>query len=155
MYRVVVGLSFLCVVIGGMTARVQSGDLERGQALYRQQCSVCHGHIASGTGRRLDPGRPWRALRAVHLVVQKPQLAVAPPYGPPLRGVFGRPAGSVEGFPYSRAFRKAMQGVVWNRQTLDRWITDSQAWVPGSLMFYKQPDPEIRRQIISYLEASR
>jgi cytochrome c len=44
--------------------------------------------------------------------------------------------------------------VVWNHDTLDRWITDSQAWVPGSRMFYQQPDAEIRRQIITYLEAN-
>jgi cytochrome c2 len=38
---------------------------------------------------------------------------------------------------------------------LERWITNSQAWVPGSMMFYEQPDPEIRRKIITYLEANR
>jgi cytochrome c2 len=81
-------------------------------------------------------------------------LAVAPPFGPPLRGVYGRPAGSVEGFPYSHVFKNTLQGVVWNHDTLDRWITDSQAWVPGSRMFYQQPDAEIRRQIITYLEAN-
>jgi hypothetical protein len=35
------------------------------------------------------------------------------------------------------------------------WITNSQAWVPGSMMFYEQPDPEIRRKIITDLEANR
>jgi cytochrome c len=82
-------------------------------------------------------------------------MVVAPPYGPPLRGVYGRPAGHIAGFNYSRAFRQKLQRVVWNRETLDTWITDSQAWVPGSLMFYKQPDPEIRRKILTYLEANR
>jgi cytochrome c len=61
----------------------------------------------------------------------------------------------VEGFAYSRVFKKVLQGVVWDSQTLDRWIADSQAWVPGSLMFYAQPDAEIRRQIIAYLQATR
>ena len=46
-----------------------------------------------------------------------------------------------------------LQGVVWDRGTLDVWIMDSQAWVPGSMMFYKQPDPDMRRKIIVYLEA--
>ncbi len=81
------------------------------------------------------------------------RLAFAPPYGPPLRGVYGRPAGSVTDFSYSRAFKRALHGVVWNRETLDAWITDSQKRVPGALMFYKQPAPEIRRQIITYLKA--
>jgi cytochrome c2 len=82
------------------------------------------------------------------------RVAVAPPYGPSLRGVYGRQAGTVPGFAYSRAFKQILQGVVWDRSTLDRWIADSQAWVPGSLMFYKQPDPDIRRKIITYLEAN-
>jgi cytochrome c len=82
-------------------------------------------------------------------------VAIAPPYGPPLRGIFGRPAGSIEGFVYSRAFKQIMHGVVWDRHTLDRWITDSQAWVPGSLMFYAQPDAEVRRKILTYLQTMR
>ena len=81
------------------------------------------------------------------------RVVLAPPYGPPLRGIYGRPAGSVPGFNYSRAFKRALHGVVWNRDTLDRWITNSQERAPGSLMFYRQPDPEIRRQIIAYLQA--
>jgi cytochrome c2 len=83
------------------------------------------------------------------------RLAVAPPYGPPLRGVYGRQAGSVPGFAYSRAFKTALQEVVWERGTLNVWIMDSQAWVAGSTMFYKQPDADIRRKIITYLEAHR
>jgi len=83
------------------------------------------------------------------------RLAVAPPYGPSLRGVYGRQAGTVPGFTYSSAFKQIMQGVVWDRSTLDVWIRDSQAWVPGSIMFYKQPDADVRRKIITYLETSR
>jgi cytochrome c2 len=96
--------------------------------------------------------------RAVHspaapvLTAAAERLAVAPPYGPPLRGVYGRQAGSVPGFAYSRAFKSILQGVVWDHGTLDVWIMDSQAWVPGSMMFYKQLDPDIRRKIIAYLE---
>lgn len=82
------------------------------------------------------------------------RLAVAPPYGPSLRAVYGRQAGTVPSFAYSRAFKNILQGVVWDRGTLDTWIMDSQAWVPGSMMFYKQPAPDIRRKIIAYLEAN-
>ena len=82
------------------------------------------------------------------------RFAFAPPYGPNLRGVYGRRAGTVQGFPYSRAFLNALQGMVWNRTTLDVWLTNTQAWVPGVRMFYKQPDPEIRRKIIMYLQAN-
>ena len=89
---------------------------------------------------------------AATLTTDDGRVAVAPPYGPSLRGVYGRQAGTVPGFAYSRAFKQILQGVVWDRSTLDVWIMDSQARVPGSMMFYKQPDPDIRRKIIAYLE---
>lgn len=82
------------------------------------------------------------------------QLAFAPPFGPHLRGVYGRPAGTVEGFQYSSTFMGTLKGMAWNDAALDVWITNPQAWVPGVYMFYKQPDPEIRRKIILYLKAS-
>ena len=91
------------------------------------------------------PGAPMIASR---------QLAFAPPFGPNLRGIYGRPAGSVAGFQYSKTFMKTLQGMEWNEAALDVWITNPQAWVPGVYMFYKQPDPEIRRKIILYLKAN-
>jgi cytochrome c2 len=80
--------------------------------------------------------------------------AFAPPYGPNLRGIYERPAGTVPGFPYSRAFLQTLHGMIWNDSTLDVWLTDTQAWVPGVRMFYAQSDPEIRRKIILYLKAN-
>ena len=149
MYRLV--MVWVLLLACGVGAQAQ--EVSAGQALYRDHCSTCHGLVASeGTGRQ-------RALTLVRVATVPPvtegeQVAIAPPYGPPLRGVYGRPAGTVEGFTYSRAFKRVLHGVVWDQQTLDRWITDSQAWVPGSLMFYAQPDADIRRRIIAYLQAN-
>jgi len=81
-------------------------------------------------------------------------IAFAPPFGPNLRGVYGRPAGTVKGFEYSRTLLKTLAGMEWNDASLDVWITNPQAWVPGVYMFYKQPDPEVRRKIILYLKAN-
>jgi cytochrome c2 len=150
MYRfVMAGVLLLVCSVGA-----QAQEVSAGQALYRHHCSTCHGLVASeGAGRQ----RELTLVRVAMLpsVSDGERVAIAPPYGPPLRGVYGRPAGQVEGFAYSRAFRKVLQGIVWDHQALDRWITDSQAWVSGSLMFYAQPDAEIRRQIIAYLQANR
>jgi cytochrome c2 len=109
--------------------------------------------LVSGNGVYAQRRRALHSPAAPVLTADAARLAVAPPYGPSLRGVYGRQAGSVPGFAYSRAFKTILQGVVWDRGTLDVWIMDSQAWVPGSMMFYKQPDPDIRRKIIAYLEA--
>jgi cytochrome c2 len=140
------------LLVCGIGARAQ--EVSEGRALYRDHCSTCHGLIASeGASRQRAP----TLVRVIMVpsVTERERVAIAPPYGPPLRGVYGRPAGTVEGFTYSRAFKKVLQGVVWDHQALDRWITDSQAWVPGSLMFYAQPDADIRRRIIAYLQAHR
>jgi len=110
--------------------------------------------LVSGNSGYAQRRRALRSPAAPVLTAAAERLAVAPPYGPPLRGVYGRQAGSVPGFAYSRAFKSILQDVVWDRGTLDVWIMDSQAWVPGSMMFYKQPDPDIRRKIIAYLEAN-
>jgi hypothetical protein len=80
--------------------------------------------------------------------------AFAPPYGPNLRGIYERPAGTVPGYPYSRTFLQTLHGMIWNDSSLDVWLTDTQAWVPGVRMFYAQSDPEIRRKIILYLKAN-
>ena len=110
--------------------------------------------VLSGRGVSVSHRRAMRSPSAPVSTTDDARVAVAPPYGPSLRGVYGRPAGTVPGFAYSRAFKNILQGVVWDRGTLDVWIMDSQAWVPGSMMFYKQPDADIRRKIIAYLEAN-
>ena len=147
---VVVLCMMLCL---GIQAEAQTQDSAQGQTLYRENCGLCHGMLTAGAEDRLMPPLVRLALLPPEAIGE--QIAIAPPYGPSLQGVYGRPAGRVQGFTYSRAFQKVLQGVVWDDQTLDRWITDSQAWVPGALMFYKQPDAEIRRQIIRYLQANR
>ena len=115
-----------------------------GKALYLANCSNCHG-VVGHAGAAPLPSRSPAPPMAV-------RLAIALPYGPTLNGVLGREAGTVSGCQYSRAFLGALRGVVWTRGTLDRWITDTRAWVPGAIMVYRQPDPEVRARIIDYLE---
>ncbi len=74
------------------------------------------------------------------------------PTGSNLEGIAGRPAGIVEGYPYSEAFRKAAPEIVWDEQALDLWITNSQAMIRGSMMFLKVTEPEKRARIITYLK---
>lgn len=69
--------------------------------------------------------------------------------GPPLAGVLGRRAGSVPGYPYSTAL--AHSGIVWTTASLDRWLTNPQAAVPGAQMPMAVPDAVRRRDIIAYL----
>ena len=74
--------------------------------------------------------------------------------GPPLGGVIGRRAGSVATYPsYSPAL--AQSGIVWSKETLDRWLAAPQHDVPGSLMPMAVTDPAARRDIIAYLASAR
>lgn len=73
------------------------------------------------------------------------------PTGPNLRGVFGRKAGEVPGFPYSRALKNSK--IVWNATTLDAFLADPQAAVPGNLMpFPGLPDDQARLDLIAFLK---
>ena len=144
-------------------AQAEDGDVAAGEKLYTSQCKICHGSASSQAGAASGWQLAFATTRATttgidvalpRLSSASNQIAFAPPFGPNLRGVYGRPAGSVAGFDYSPALLKALKGMEWNEAALDVWITGPQAWVPGVYMFYKQADPEVRRQIIEYLKAN-
>jgi cytochrome c len=58
----------------------------------------------------------------------------APSLGPSLKGVVGRPAGSLEDFRYSPAMKRA--GFVWDDANLHDYILNPQAKVKGNRMPY-------------------
>jgi cytochrome c len=71
--------------------------------------------------------------------------------GPDLWGVFGRKAGSLDGFAYSDGLKAA--GWTWDAEHLDKWITDPRAVVPGTKMtFFGIKDPKDRVDVIAYLK---
>ena len=74
-----------------------------------------------------------------------------PRQGPNLSGVYRRKAGTYPGFKYSAALANA--GFVWDETSLDKWITNAQAFRPGSVMPYHQADPAKRRLVILYLKS--
>jgi cytochrome c len=74
-----------------------------------------------------------------------------PRQGPNLAGVYRRKAGTYPGFKYSAALANA--GFVWDETSLDKWITNAQAFRPGSVMPYHQADPAKRRLVILYLKS--
>lgn len=70
--------------------------------------------------------------------------------GPRHRGVVGRTAGSLPDFNYSKAVKNS--GVVWSEETLNKWLTNPQAFIPGQRMNFKVVDPTDRADIIAYLK---
>lgn len=70
--------------------------------------------------------------------------------GPHHRGVIGRRAGSVAGFDYSDALAQA--GFTWSDATLDAWLANPQALVPGQRMDVAVDDAQDRADLIAYLK---
>jgi cytochrome c len=71
--------------------------------------------------------------------------------GPSLFGVVGRPSASVPGYSYSDPMKAANK--TWDEATLDAYLTDPKAMVPGTKMtFPGLPKPEDRANVIAYLE---
>jgi len=72
--------------------------------------------------------------------------------GPSLNGVFGRSAGSDEHFEnYSNALRE--KAYEWDRQTMNQWLTNPAAMVPGTTMVFSGISDEKQRELlVRYLE---
>lgn len=74
--------------------------------------------------------------------------------GPSLYNVVGRTAGSLESFPrYSQGMKNA--GIVWTEETLDPYLENPRAVVPGgSMAFAGLPSAQDRADVIAYLRAN-
>jgi cytochrome c len=70
--------------------------------------------------------------------------------GPLHRGVVGRTAGTVAGYDYSPALKNAK--IVWTEANLDKWLTDPEALVPGTKMFFNVDNAGDRADIIAFLK---
>jgi cytochrome c len=72
--------------------------------------------------------------------------------GPSLHAVIGREAGSLEGYGYSSAMADA--GLTWDEETLDRYIENPDAVVPGNNMkpYSGITSADERAKIIAHLK---
>jgi cytochrome c2 len=70
--------------------------------------------------------------------------------GPTLYHLFGRRAGSVPGFLYSPAMKNSV--IVWTAGTLDRFLRNPRAFVPGGKMTSPDiKDPRDRKNLLAFL----
>ena len=54
--------------------------------------------------------------------------------GPELNGLDGRHSGTAPGYSYSEANKKS--GIVWAKDTFEKYINDPRAMVPGTKMIF-------------------
>ena len=91
--------------------------------------------------------RVFTQCRACHQVGETAKNAV----GPVLNGLFGRKAGTVEGYSYSPANKNS--GITWDEAIFREYIKDPRAKVPGTKMVYAGLKDEKRiDDLIAYLK---
>ena len=88
----------------------------------------------------------FKKCKACHMVTKERHKS-----GPHLVNLFGRAAGSAEGFKkYSKAMKES--GVVWNEETLDAYLEAPKKYIKGTRMAFaglrKEKD---RANVIAYL----
>jgi cytochrome c len=95
----------------------------------------------------------FKKCRACHRVGPDAKNLV----GPQLNGIVGRKAGTVDGFKYSEANKKAASdGLVWTEEKLNTYLTDPKAFMPGNKMsFAGLKDEKDRKDVIAYLKTQK
>jgi cytochrome c len=96
-----------------------------------------------------DPGRGkalYQACQACHSIDENDM-------GPRHRGVVGRRAGSLKDYAYSAALKNS--GLTWDEPTLDRWLANPSALVPGTKMFFQITDAQSRADLIAFLKEQK
>jgi cytochrome c len=81
-------------------------DAEAGQGVFKRMCFPCHD---AGPGAKVK-------------------------LGPPLNGLDGRPAGTMQGFNYSEANKSS--GITWNDATFAEYIKNPMQRMPGTRMAF-------------------
>lgn len=89
----------------------------------------------------------FAGCRACHQVGETAKNGV----GPVLNGLFGRKAGTVEGYNYSPANKNS--GLTWDEATFRTYIANPRAAMPGTKMVYAGLKDEQRvSDLIAYLK---
>jgi len=102
--------------------QAQTGNAESGEKVFKRYCTTCHIPTETGPSRQ----------------------------GPTLFKIMGRHSGSVPGFRYSEANKKA--DITWGPEILDKYLTEPRVVVPGtSMAFAGVRKADERADLIAYL----
>jgi cytochrome c len=111
--------------ICGACAAADPGDAAAGKAYFAQTCKQCHSAEPGDSGGEI---------------------------GPSLIGLFGRPAGVGDArFAYTKALTDSK--LVWNAETVDRFLTDPATTVPGTIMALPVPAKKDRDNLVAYFQS--
>lgn len=102
-------------VVGVITISTTMGlaqDVEKGENVFKQWCLPCHS-IGPNAKNKI---------------------------GPELNGLEGRHSGSVPGFKYTKDYTDP--GLVWNKETFQKYIKNPRAMMPDTTMIFAGTDNE-------------
>jgi cytochrome c len=97
--------------------------VQSGRQVFEQRCRNCHGGTAPADY----------------------------PIGPSLTGIIGAKAGTQDSGMHSRAIMDS--GIVWNRDSLRRFLSNPQREIPGALMIVRMTDTAELESLLDYLES--
>lgn len=116
----------LLLLLLGLHLGAHAADPNNGQRLFTTRCSSCH-----AIGPSASNG-----------------------FGPQLNGLFGRRAGSVPGYAFSPAMKRA--NIVWSDKTLAAFIDDPDDFVPGTKMrFWGMSNAKQVGDLLAYLRSQQ
>ena len=110
----------LTIFLFQMSSPGEAADAAAGQAQFNK-CKICHS---------LEAGKNM--------------------VGPDLHAIFGRKAGTADGFAYSEAMKKSR--IVWDDDTLTKYLREPKDTVPGGKMAFPGiKDDEQIANLLAYL----
>ena len=107
--------------LGLLVSPASAGDVKKGKKVFNK-CKACH-------------------------FVDKEKNKI----GPHLVGVFGRTAGTLEGYKYSKAMKNS--GIVWSAETIAEYLRKPKKYIPGNKMTFVGLKKETQiTDLLAYLE---
>ena len=117
---------YVALALAGVIAASSAGEsVESGRQLFDRRCGTCHG----GTGPAVSS------------------------IGPNLAGIVGKKAGTQASGIHSQAAIDSR--VVWDRESLRRFLSVPRREMPGSIMPVGVTDPAELERLLDYLESLR
>jgi cytochrome c2 len=124
--RASLSLVVAAALVAGVSSLAAADEsVEAGRNIFVKRCQTCHG----GTGPADSP------------------------IGPDLRGIIGRKAGAAGPGMHSRAAVES--DLIWDRESLRRFLSAPDKELPGTLMPARVTDPRELDDLLDYLQSLR